>query len=228
MTVLLNRHRGHLAITLLNLTALGLIVAMLRDPRATAVKVLPPPTAPPLPSMTPARLYVDVAGAVAAPDVVVLPEGARTRDAIEAAGGFTDTADRAAINLAAPLADGQQLYVPAKGEVVGGAAPGAEGLAAGPGSSGGVGMGGASGTGGGLAGSPSRAPAGAPGSGAININTAGAAELEALPGVGPALAARIVAYREANGPFGSPRELLAVSGIGEKTLARFEGMVRVR
>lgn len=53
----------------------------------------------------------------------------------------------------------------------------------------------------------------------ININTATAAELESLPGIGPKLAARIVDYRAANGPFQSPEELMNVSGIGEKTYA---------
>jgi competence protein ComEA len=217
------RHRGYLGICLTNLAALGLIVAMLRDPRATAVKVLPPPTAAPVPSATPARLYVDVAGAVVAPDVVILPEGARARDAITAAGGFGEDADRSAINLAAALVDGQQLYVPTTGETAavgmpGGPAPvpGAAGQAAPAhgGAAGALGAGGASG--------------GGAGGGAINVNTAGAAELETLPGIGPALAARIVAYRDANGPFDSPQALLAVSGIGEKTLARFADKVRVR
>ncbi len=217
MIKLLGRHRGYLAITLANLTALGLIVAMLRDPRATAVKVLPPPTALPLPSTTPARLHVDVAGAVAAPDVVILPEGARADDAIAAAGGFDAFADRTAINLAAPLADGQQLYVPAKGEAAApdgpGASPatmpGAPGAAAGVGGMGGFSNSGNTGS-------------------TINVNTATAAELESLPGIGPALASRIVAHRDANGLFDSPQELLAVSGIGEKTLARFVDRVRVR
>lgn len=243
MLARIGRHRGTLGITLLNLTALGLIVAMLRDPRATAVKVLPVPTALPLPSATAPRLFVDVAGAVATADVVELPEGARVRDAVAAAGGFSEAADRAMVNLAAPLVDGQQLYVPAKGEVGGsgvtgggvgvtggvGATNGLEAVAGnragtgarpagGPGGSRGIGAGGGAGS----------AAGNGEGGGAINVNTATAAELEALPGVGPALAGRIVAYRAANGPFASPQDLLAVSGIGEKTLARFVEMVRVR
>ena len=72
------------------------------------------------------------------------------------------------------------------------------------------------------------APGDAASSGPLDLNRASAAELEQLPGIGPALAARIVAHREAEGPFASPRDLLEVSGIGEKTLARFEDRLRVR
>jgi competence protein ComEA len=231
----IGRHRGMLGITFANLIALGLIVAMLRDPRATAVKVLPVPTAPPLPSATAPRLLVDVAGAVATADVVELSEGARVRDAVAAAGGFSEAADRAMVNLAAPLVDGQQLYVPAKGEVGGSGVMGGVSATVGSGAVAGTGAG-TAGSGGGLGGSGGIGARGAAGSaggsgvggGAINVNTATAAELEALPGVGPALAGRIVAYRDANGPFASPADLLSVSGIGEKTLARFVEMVRVR
>lgn len=61
----------------------------------------------------------------------------------------------------------------------------------------------------------------------ININTAAAAELEALPGIGPALAARIVDYRAAHGPFQMPEELMNVSGIGEKTYAGLAEQITV-
>jgi competence protein ComEA len=203
-----------LAVLLLNLTALGGIVWALRDPRPSAVRIELPPTASPAPAPTPVRLHVYVSGAVATADVVELAEGARARDAVLAAGGFTAAADPAAINLAAPLADGQQLHVPARGEQAGPPA----GLS-GPGGPVAAGSGA---TGGGAA-RPEAAPAGP-----INVNTASAAELEALPGVGPALAGRIVAYRQANGPFGAVEDLLEVSGIGERTLERFKGQVAVR
>jgi len=213
-------HRGSITLLLLHLTALGAAVWLVRDPRTTAVRILPPPTPTPAPSATPVRLHVYVSGAVATPDVVVLPEGARARDAIAAAGGFAPPAARAAVNLAAPLADGQQLHVPAEGEAVG-AVAGAGGIpGVGEASAGSVG----SATGGGAPNPVLAAGSGQP----ININLASAADLETLPGIGPALASRIVAYRAANGPFKSADDLLAVPGIGEKTLARFADRVVAR
>jgi competence protein ComEA len=203
--------REYATIVLLNLTVLGLIVWQLRDPRATAVRVQPAPTSTTAPAPTPVRLQVHVSGEVLAPNVVVLAEGARVRDAVAAAGGLTARADGLAINLAEPLADGQKLYVPAKGEVepppagVSGSAVGMS-VGSGPAARG--------------AGSNQR-------SALIDVNSVSAAELEALPGVGPALASRIVAYRTEHGRFKSPEELLAVPGIGEKTLAGFVDMVAV-
>ena len=136
----------------------------------------------------PEVVVLHVLGAVVDPGIVELPLGSRVVDAIAAAGGPTDDADLAAVNLARVVADGEQLRLPAVGEVPP-AAP-----AAGGGS------------------------AGASTDGRININTADAAGLEQLPGVGPAIAARIIAWREQNGPFRSVDELSSVSGIGEKTL----------
>ncbi len=209
-------YRGYLTVVLLNLTALGVIVWQLRDPRATAVRIEPPPTSTPAPTATAVLLHVYVSGAVETPDVVVLPMGSRARDAVVAAGGFASGADRDGVNLAARLADGQQLHVPADGEMAG-PPPGVSG-GSGLGADGSVGGGAAPSSGGGSVGSAGR----------INVNTATALELEALPGVGPALAARIVAHRQAHGPFRRPEDLLAVSGIGEKTLTRFADRVAVR
>lgn len=187
----------------LHLTALALAVWWLRAPEATALRILPPPTPTPAPTPTAVLLWVDVTGAVVSPDVVRVPEGARARDAIQAAGGFTAEAERSAVNLAAPLTDGSQLYVPLRGEapprvaaVVAPALPGS-GVAAG---------------------SAAR----------LNLNTATAAELEALPGIGPALAERIVAYRGEHGPFRDAKALTEVPGIGEKLLARLVERVTVR
>ena len=59
----------------------------------------------------------------------------------------------------------------------------------------------------------------------ININTASASQLESLPGIGPSLAERIVAYREANGPFRTPSDILEVSGIGDATFANIEDRI---
>lgn len=128
-------------------------------------------------------VVLHVVGAVVEPGIVELPIGSRVVDALASAGGPTDDADLAAVNLARVVADGEQLLVPRIGEVPP-AAPGA--------------------------------PAAA--DGRVNLNTADAAALETLPGVGPAIAARIIAWRDANGPFRSVDELTAVSGIGERTL----------
>lgn len=135
-----------------------------------------------------ATVFVHVAGAVVAPGVHELTTGTRVIDAIRAAGGPLDDAELDALNLAAPLADGQRIHVPRIGEVVVGAAP--------------IGAG----TGGG-----EPAP--------IDLNRATAAELEGLPGVGPAIAAEIVADRERNGPFAAVDDLLRVRGIGPAKLA---------
>ncbi len=205
----LHRLRDLATIALLNLAALGLIVHRLRDPRAGAVRIEAPP---PLPTPTAIRLAVHVTGAVRRPAVVRLSEGARVADAVAAAGGLADDASPD-LNLAAPLADGSQVVVPRQGEAAADAvrAP----PAAGPGAAGG-GAAASAGAGGGPAG------------GAIDVNRADAAALDALPGVGPALAARIVAWRTANGPFRSPEDLLSVSGIGDRTLERLRGAIVVR
>lgn len=135
-------------------------------------------------------VVLHVVGAVVDPGIVELPLGSRVVDAIAAAGGPTDAADLAGVNLARTLVDGEQLRVPQVGELP-------------PAGSGGAGGAGSTGVG---------------ADGRVNINTADVAALETLPGVGPAIASRIVAWREENGPFRSVDELGAVSGIGEKTL----------
>jgi competence protein ComEA len=226
----LARWQHDVAIVLLNLIALGVIVWLIRDPRAAAVRIEPAPTGTPLPTATAVRLRVYVSGAVATPQVVDLAAGARAVDAVAAAGGFAPKADQVVVNLAAPLADGQQLYVPAVGEAprlpsTAGAAMTAGTGAGPPGTGVSVGTGATGATG--SSGTASGAASGGQG-GLVNVNTATAAELDALPGVGPALAARIIAYREAHGPFQKVADLQQVSGIGEKTLARFADMVSVR
>ncbi len=150
------------------------------------------PVDPTDPFGAPEVVVLHVLGAVVDPGIVELPLGSRVVDAIAAAGGPTDAADLAAVNLARVVADGEQLRLPAVGEAP---PPGA------------AGAGGAGGAGSGVS-----------ADGHINLNTADAAGLEQLPGIGPAIAARIIAWREQNGPFRSVDELTAVSGIGQKTL----------
>ena len=146
-------------------------------------------------------IWVDVAGAGLRPGLSSLPDGARVAAALERAGGVGRRADRAAVNLAAKLTDGQQVFVPERG------ASGSAGSA----STAGASAAGASVTAGG------GASAGTP----ISLSNATRAELEQLDGIGPALAQRIIDYREQNGGFESIDQLQEVSGIGEK---RFEAL----
>ncbi|WP_324651234.1 ComEA family DNA-binding protein [Georgenia sp. H159] len=155
----------------------------------------------------PAVVVVHVAGAVVEPGVVRLPAGARVAESIDAAGGAQPEAELAAVNLARPLQDGEQVYVPRVGEARPGAAAGPAGPAAAAGATG---------------------PGGEPGeAGVVDLNTADLSALDTLPGVGPAIAQRILEWRETNGPFHSVDELLEVSGIGPTTLERVRERVRV-
>jgi competence protein ComEA len=150
----------------------------------------------------PAEVMVHVAGAVRLPGLVRLPAGSRINDAVEAAGGPTDDADLHQLNLAAPVLDGMQIRVPVAGEIVaypaGTVAPGA---ASGSGTSG-----------------PGWGGSGDP-PGLVDLNRASAEQLEALPGIGPALGQAIVEWREAHGPFRSVDDLASVPGIGPAKLA---------
>jgi competence protein ComEA len=137
----------------------------------------------------PGRLVVDVTGAVRRPGVYRLPAGARVQEAVRRAGGATRRADRAAVNLAAKVADGQQILVPERVPVAG-ASPGAA-----------------------VAGGGAPAPAGP-----VSLNSATAEQLDQLDGVGPATAAKIIAWRTANGGFSSVDDLAQVAGIGPKKL----------
>jgi competence protein ComEA len=152
----------------------------------------------------PTEVVVHVAGAVVSPGVRRLPPGSRVTDALDAAGGALPGADLPRINLAAPLVDGQQVYVPKPGEEL----P----VAAGAGLPAGVG---AAGTGGSVHGGP------------VDLNTANAEQLDTLPGVGPATAAAIIAHREQHGPFTSVDQLLDVRGIGEAKLEQLRDLVSV-
>lgn len=159
------------------------------------------------------ELLLHVTGAVRTPGIVSLPPGARVLDAVAAAGGLTEDADPAGVNLARPVSDGEQLVVPKVGE-----AP--------AGGGGGAGAGGGAGTapGGGAAlGASGAAGAGA----AIDLNTATLADLDALPRIGPALAQRILDWREAHGRFSTVDELREVTGIGDKIFTDLKDRVRV-
>ena len=141
-----------------------------------------------------AQIVVDVVGAVRRPGLYRLRRGARVADAVERAGGLTRHAQREAVNLAAPLADGEQVVVPAHGPAGGAAAV-------------------------------SPPAAGASPAAPLDLNTATAEQLDALPGIGPATAAKIVAFRQAHGAFHSVDELDAVPGIGPSRIAQLKGLV---
>lgn len=150
-------------------------------------------------SLAPGELYVHVFGAAKTPGLYRLGYGARVVDAVAAAGGFREDAEPGAVNLARLLSDGEQLHLPTQDEVQNASVPAGAGLGGGGGA----------------------------GDGRINLNTAGVAELDGLPRIGPSMAARIVAWREANGRFTSIDDLLAVPGIGEKTLESLRTLVVV-
>lgn len=154
----------------------------------------------------PAQVWVHVVGAVRRPGVYRLAPGDRVADAVEAAGGLLGDAAAQGVNLARVVTDGEQIVVPTADEWAAG--------------------GGAAGNTGG--GAPAAAGAGAGGGGKIDINSADAAALDTLPGVGPATAAKIVADREANGPYANVDDLGRVPGIGDKKLDALKDLICAR
>jgi competence protein ComEA len=163
---------------------------------STSIGAAPP--APPAPSTT-AAVFVHVTGAVRAPGVYELRPGQRVADAIDAAGGALANADPNALNLAAPLADGDRIAVPAAGEA---STPAGHSHAA-------------------------SATDAAGATGPVDLNTAAAAELDSLPGIGPATAAAIIEHRAEHGPFATVDDLDAVPGIGPAKLDAIRDLVTV-
>ena len=183
------RRVAGVALTLV-LVGLGIAVFVTAvTPRGTSTVIAPDDES----TMAPASevLYVHILGQVARPGLYELPDGARAVDAVAAAGGFTEQADAAALNLALFVSYGEQIVVPAIGEAPAGVAPGIAG------------------------------------DGRVNLNTADAATLDTLPGVGPATAAKILAWREEHGRFESVEDLLDVGGIGEAKLDAIRDLVTV-
>lgn len=186
-----------------SLVAGGATPAAAAAPRATplpaATSTLPAAVAPGTPTSA-GTVVVDVVGQVKRPGVVELAAGSRVHQAVAAAGGALRGADLTQVNMARLVVDGEQVVVPRVGQV---APPAA--VPGGPAPTSGA------------------APTGAP----VDLNTATASELDALPGVGPVLAQRILDWRATNGRFSSVDELSEVSGIGDAVLTGLRSRVRV-
>lgn len=154
-------------------------------------------------SSSAAEVYVDVDGAVVRPGVYRLKDGARVSQAIDAAGGLSAEADVTGLNRASKITDGQKIYVPTVGEQQAAAAVG------------------------GAESSAATTPGAGSSSGLVNINTASAAELQTLSGIGPSMAQSIIDERTKNGAFAPVDDLMRVSGIGEKKLAKIKDCICV-
>jgi competence protein ComEA len=141
----------------------------------------------------PKLLVIDVAGAVRRPGLYRLRSGSRIDDAIASAGGPTAKAQLDTVNLAAPIADGEQVVVPGRG--AGGAAV------------------------------VSPSAAGSSPSAPLDLNSASLEQLEALPGIGPVTAQKILDYRQQHGAFHAFEELQGVPGIGPAHMAQLKGLV---
>jgi competence protein ComEA len=155
-------------------------------------------------------LVVYVIGAVRTPGIVQLQPGARIVDAILAAGGSIAGADVARLNLAAPVADGERIAVPLVGQPPPALDPTAVSAAGSP-----------------TQGTDGSGTSGTPTVATVNINTATVAELDTLPGIGPATAAAIIRERDTHGQFRSVDDLERVKGIGPAKLAQLRDHVTV-
>jgi competence protein ComEA len=177
-----------LAVLLVALLLLGRVLVRAGTPEPARIAVAP--IAAPVTPRTAPVVVVDVVGAVMRPGLYRMREGQRVADAVARAGGSTRKADLEQINLAAPIADGQQIVVPRRG-------------------------------------APAPAPPGSAGAptGPVHLSTATVEQLDALPGVGPVTAQKIVDYRAEHGAFRSVDELDAIPGIGPARLDQLRDLV---
>src|SRR5262249_36919887 len=194
----LHRSRRHALVAALALAMVLLLAGklLLRAGTSTEARPLPPPATTAAKAAPIRKVVVDVVGAVRRPGLYRFAEGARVADAVGRAGGATPKADLESVNLAAPIADGQQVAVPGK-------APGAVGV--------------------GTAAQPSAA---ATTTGPVSLSTATLEALDALPGVGPVTAQKILDFRSQHGAFRSVDELDAIPGIGPARLGQLPELRR--
>jgi len=193
------------------LLSVALILILNKRQTGAPITLVPPP-----PTATAVPLRIHVTGAVKSPGVYELPRNSILQDAINAAGGLTESATVEYLNLAELLADGQQVFVaeviPTAPPPTGGPSPVTDNPSP----------------------TPTRQPSAAnnppaPASpGAININTAAQAELETLPRIGPAIAGRIIEYRNAHGPFARIEDIKNVKGIGDATFEALKAYITVK
>ncbi len=161
------------------------------------------------PAPTKAPIAVQVLGDVVRPGVYELPEGARVKDAIDAAGGLIADANTGDLNLAAKLEDGQQIQIGSGGASI---------SSSGPGTTSGTNPGGSPFTLLPTTAAPSSANL-------VNINNATVTELDALPGISPTVAQNIVNYRNENGPFSTIEDIMNVPGIGPATFDTIRNLI---
>jgi competence protein ComEA len=195
------RHRALLSVAILLAAGAALVFVLVRrvePPRVVVQQAQQPApqqvaTRPAASPQVTSLLIVHMSGEVIAPGVYRLATGSRVEDALKAAGGPTGEGDVHRLNLAARLADGQQIVVPKRVDPVRA----------------------------GLAVTASPAP------GRVNVNMAGVAELDRLPGVGPVTAQRIVAYREQHGPFTRPEQLRDAKLVNATTYEKIKDLVDI-
>jgi competence protein ComEA len=188
--------RRHALVGVAALLALVVVIGRQLAGSGATASVAPRDVAAPVAEAETPRLVVHVVGAVRRPGLYRLAEGARVADAVERAGGPTRKADLALVNLAAPLADGTQVVVPRVVATAAGGAPTGE--------------------------TSATAEAAA---GPVHLNTATLEQLDALPGVGPVTAQKILDYRQQVGAFSSVDELDAIDGIGPARLEELRKVV---
>ena len=190
---------------------LGLVLAigsmtLFKQTQPAPIVILAPeptPTAPPTETPGPVQVYVN--GAVIQEAVYTLPPGSLAQDAIDAAGGFAADANITVVNLAQPMFNGAQVYVPFNAE--NSATPTAVILT--------------------VSEAENSPQASFSANSLVNINNADVAQLETLPGIGPSTAEKIVAFRDENGRFAAIEEIMNVPGIGQGKFDQLRDLITV-
>jgi competence protein ComEA len=203
---------GWIIAFLLGVTVAMVGITLTNRTRPAPIEIVPPePTPLPEPTLTPGPMRVFVNGSVTNPGVYELVPNSIVLDAVEAAGGFGEEANTVVVNLAQPLNNGMQIYVPSLDEevaipvpIVPVATPEPASLPAPSETTNDVGTG-----------------------GVVNINTASLADLDGLPGIGPSTAQKIIDHRDANGSFATIENIMDVSGIGEAKFNEIKDLITV-